>query len=163
MKRIILLSGLLIFCTTIMSQKIVYTVNSQSEIIRNLNTMEVVSESDPVKKKIFIAYNACLDSMYFADETGTKSYSIIPETIVKDTAGIKIEFEVNTSEGFMQVVIIDTFQDWFNNATIDHKRDNRGVDIITIEIDKTGMPKMRPDGFIMNHYYISDITIPHYN
>jgi hypothetical protein len=82
---------------------------------------------------------------------------------VKDTAGIKIEFAVNTSEGFMQVVIIDTFQDWFNNATIDHKRDNRGVDIITIEIDKTGTPKLRPEGFIMNRYYISDITIPHYN
>jgi len=163
MKRIILFSVLLILCTTLMSQKIVYTVNSHSEIIRNINTMEVVSESDPVEKKIFIAYNACLDSMYFADEKGTRSYSIIPETIVKDTAGIKIEFAVNTFEGFMQVVIIDTFQDWFNNATIDHKRDNHGADILIIEFDKTEMPKMRPAGFIMNHYYISEITIPHYN
>jgi len=146
-----------------MSQKIVYTVNSQSEIIRNINTMEVVSESDPVKKKIFIAYNACLDSMYFTDEKGTDSYSIIPETIVKDTAGIKIEFAVTTSEGFMQLVIMDKFQDWFNNSTIVHKRDSPWADIFIIEIDKTGMPKMRPNGFIINHYYISDITIPHYN
>jgi len=138
-------------------------VNSQSEIIRNINTMEFVSESDLTEKKIFIAYNACLDSMYFADDKGTKSYSIIPETIVKDTAGIKIEFAVNTSEGFMQVIIIDKFQDWFNNATIEHKRDNHWADILIIEIEKTGMPKMRPNGFIINHYYISDITIPHYN
>ncbi len=138
-------------------------MNSQSEIIRNINTMEFVSESDLTEKKIFIAYNACLDSMYFADDKGTKSYSIIPETIVKDTAGIKIEFAVNTSEGFMQVIIIDKFQDWFNNATIEHKRDNHWADILIIEIEKTGMPKMRPNGFIINHYYISDITIPHYN
>jgi hypothetical protein len=146
-----------------MSQKIVYTVNYQTEIIRNIKTMEVVSESDPTEKKIFIAYNACLDSMYFADETGTKSYSIMPETIVKDTAGIKTEFAVNTSEGFMQVIIMDKFQDWFNSSTIDHKRDNHWADILIIEIDKTGMPKMRPNGFIINQYYISDITIPHYN
>jgi len=163
MKRIILLSGLLIFCTTIMSQKIVYTVNYRSEIIRNINTMEMVSESEPTQRKIFVAYNVCLDSLYYADEKGTKSYSIIPETILKDTAGIKIEFVVNTLEGFMQVVIMDAFQDWFNNSTIDHKRDNQWADILIIEIDKTGMPKMRSSGFIINHYYISDITIPHYN
>jgi len=163
MKRIILFSGLLLFCTTIMSQKIVYTLNYQTEMIRNINTMEVVSESDPVGKKTFLAYNVCLDSMYFVDEKGTKSYSIIPETIVKDTAEMKIEFEVNTSDGFMHVTIMDKFQDWFNNTIIDHKRDTPRADIFIIEIDKTGMPKMRSSGFIVNHYYISDITIPHYN
>jgi hypothetical protein len=82
---------------------------------------------------------------------------------VKDTVGIKIEFAVTTSEGFMQVIIMDKFQDWFNNSTIVHKRDSPWADILIIEIDNTGMPKMRPNGFIINHYYISDITIPHYN
>jgi len=125
--------------------------------------MEVVSESDPVEKNIFIAYNTCLDSLYFADEKGIKSYSIIPETIVKDPAEIKIEFVVNTQDGFIQVIIMDKFEDWFNKSIIDHKRVTDWNIIIMIDIDHSGIPKMSPLGFILNHYYISEITIPHYN
>ncbi len=163
MKRIILFVEMMLFCTSMMSQKIVFSVDSQTEIIANINTGEPVNESDPVKKKIFIAYNTCLDSLFFADQYVTKSYSIIPETIIKDPAGIRIEFAVNTPEGFMQVTIIAKFQDWLNNTVIDHKRVPRWADILMIEIDKSGMPKMKPAGFVVNHYSVSDITLPHYN
>lgn len=150
-------------CTGMTAQKIVYTINYRSEMVRSMATMEVVSESEPLKTRTFIACNISLDSIFFVDEKDTWSYPVVPESIIKDPDGISTEFIADTGNGFIQVIIMDKFEDWFNNSSLIHKRLTPWSAILMIEIDKSGMPKMNSSGFFMTHYNISDITLPHYN
>jgi len=153
---------MILFSSTLFSQRIVYTIDYQTKRVFNTNT-QTFRESDRVKKEIFISYNACLDTMYFADDNGIKSFPIIPETIVKDSAGIRLDFRVSTQKGFMYVAIWDKFNDWFNNTNIDHVRNTSWSDIWLIETDNSGTPKMVSSEFVINIYHISGITMPHYN